>query len=204
MGLFWSCLSRAIRDFSDYNRKKLIPTIGPRGDPLKNCWYCVFTAIAHESAMGDLCTYSRAFRGYSNINIEKRCFMYCDPPGPSQVMHICVHARRYSFVCTDSCVQDRRYRSGCTHSCVQVRTYRFLYLQTRTYRLVGTDLYGQTRVYRIVGTDLHEQAHAHGGSVSRAISHFNDYNRKKLIPTIGPRGDPLKIRWYCVFIAIAH
>ena len=148
----WPCLSRAIRDFSDYNRKKLIPTIGPRGDPLKICWYCVFTAIDHESAMGDLCTYSRAFRGYSNKNIEKRCFMYCDPPGPSQVMHICVHARRYSFVCTDSCVQDRRYRSGCTHSCVQVRTYRFVctdsHVQARRYRSVCADSCVQDRRYR--------------------------------------------------------
>ena len=144
-----SCVQarRAIRHFSDYNRKKLIPTIGPRGDPLKICWYCVFTAIAHESAMGDLCTYSRAFRGYTNQKLEKRCFMYCDPPGPRQVMHICVHARRYSFVCTDSCVQDRRYRSGCTHSCVQVRTYRFVCtgscVQIRPCIFVGT--YSSTR-----------------------------------------------------------
>ena len=105
-------------------------------------------------------------------------------------------------------VQTRVYRIVGTGLDVHTRVYRFartdLYAQTRTYRLVGTDLYAQTRVYRIVGTDLHEQAHAHGGSVSRAIPHFNDYNRKKLIPTIGPRGDPLKICWYCVFTAIVH
>ena len=98
-GAFFPCLSRAIRHFSDYNRKKLIPTIGPRGDPLKICWYCVFTAIAHESAMGDLCTYSRAFRGYTIQKLEKRCFMYCDPPGPGQVTRIRIQASWYSFVC---------------------------------------------------------------------------------------------------------
>ena len=68
---------------------------------------------------------------------------------------------------------------------------RFL-MSLLAYKLVGTDLYAQTRVYRVVGTDLHEQAHVRGGSVSRAIPDFNDYNRKKLIPTIGPKGGPFE------------
>ena len=110
----------------DDSGKKLIQTIGPRGDPLKIGWYCVFAAIAHESAMADLYTYWRLLPGFTNQKQEKQCFMYCDPLGPGQVMHKSVQAGRYSFVCTDSCVQDRKYRFGCTHSCVQVRTYRFV------------------------------------------------------------------------------
>ena len=75
--------------------------------------------------------------------------MYCDPPGPGQVMHISAQARRYRFACTDSCVQDRRYRFGYTHSCVQVRTYRTLCTDScvpiRMYRFVGTDSCVQAR-----------------------------------------------------------
>ena len=132
---------------------------------MKICWYCVFTAIAHESARGDLCTYSRAFRGHSNQQIEKRCFMYCDPPGPGQVTRIRVQASWYSFVCTGSCVQVRRYRSGGTHSCVQVRTYRFVCTDShvqarryRVYRFVNRDVNVQARMYKFARTDLYVQA----------------------------------------------
>ena len=98
-------------------------------------------------------------------------------------------------------VQTRVYRIVGTGLDVHTRVYRFagtdLYVETRVYTLVGTDLYVQTRVYRIVGTDLHVQAHvhrharAHGGSVFRARPHFNGYNSKRLIQTIGPRGPSL-------------
>ena len=97
------------------------------------------------------------------------------------------------------------YTLVCTGLHVQVSMYRL-----RVYRFAGTDLYVQTRVYRIVGTDLHVQAYvhrharAHGGSAFRARPHFNGYNSKMLIPTIGPREYRLKICWYCVFTAIAH
>ena len=113
---------------------------GQWGDPLKIGWYCVFVAIAHEGAMADLYTYWRLLPGYTNQKQEKRCFMYCDPLGPGQVMHKSVQAGRYSFVCTDSCVQDRKYRFGCTHSCVQARTCR----------LVCADSCVQVRMYGLV------------------------------------------------------
>ena len=115
----------------DDSGKKQIQTNGPRGDPLKMGWYCVFTAIAHENAMVDLCTYSRPFPGHTNEKVEKRGFMYCEPPGPGQVMHISVQLRRYRSLCTDSCVQDRRYRFRCTRSCVQVHSYRFVCTDSR-------------------------------------------------------------------------
>ena len=136
-------LSGARPHFNDYNSKKLIQTIGPRGDPLKIGWYRVFAAIANENAMAELCTYSRAFRGYTMQKLEKRCFRYGDPPSPGQVTHASVQARRYRFVCTDSCAQDRKYRFGCTHSCVQVCTYRFVRTgscaHVLRYRFVCTD-----------------------------------------------------------------
>ena len=72
-------VSRTRPHFHDYNSKKQIQTIGPRGDPLKMGWYRVFIAIAHESAMAGLYTYSRAFPGYTNEKNEKLCFMYCGP-----------------------------------------------------------------------------------------------------------------------------
>ena len=149
-------LSRARPHFNDYNSKKLIQTIGPRGDPLKIGWYRVFAAIANENAMAGLCTYSRAFRGYTMQKSEKRCFRYGDPPSPGQVTHASVQARRYRFVCTDSCAQDRKYRFGCTHSCVQVCRYRSectdSCVQVRTYRFVCTGSCVQIRPYRLVGT----------------------------------------------------
>ena len=74
---------------------------------MKICWFCVSTAIAHESATADLYTHSRPFPGYTNPKLEKQCFMYCDPPGPGQVMNISVQARRYRLVCTDSYVQPQ-------------------------------------------------------------------------------------------------
>ena len=144
----------------------MIPTIGPRGDPLKICWYCVFTAIAHESAMGDLCTYSRAFRGYTIQKLEKRCFMYCDPPGSGQVTRIRIQASWYSFVCAGSYVQSQErprargsaYRPVGTDLYVQSRVYRIvstgLDVDTRVYRFARTDLYVQTRAYRFACTGL--------------------------------------------------
>ena len=114
-------VSRARPHFNDNSSKKLIQTIGPRGYPLKMGWYCVFTAIAHENAMADLCTYSRFIRGYTEQKFEKQCSWYCDPPSPGQVTRIRVEVRRYKFVCTDSCVQARRYRFVCTGSSGQSR-----------------------------------------------------------------------------------
>ena len=115
--------------------------------------------------MAELCTYSRAFRGYTMQKLEKRCFRYGDPPSPGQVTHASVQARRYRFVCTDSCAQDRKYRFGCTHSCVQVCTYRFVRTgscaHVLTYRFVCTDAsvqYAQARKYRLVCTVSHVQA----------------------------------------------
>ena len=149
-------LSRARPHFNDYNSKKLIQTIGPRGDPLKIGWYRVFAAIANENAMAGLCTYSRALRGYTMQKLEKRCFGYGDPPSPGQVVHASVQASRYRFVCTNSCAQDRKYRFGCTHSCVQVCTYRFVRTgscaHVLTYRFVCTDSCVQARTYRFVCT----------------------------------------------------